>query len=145
MKKYIGYFFYLSFVLLLVTGLQSCDNKIIFEKSKVVPAAQGWVKITKDKNGNYKIELHVERLAEPPRLTPPQEVYIVWVTTPENELKKVGLLKTEDGAFSEKLRSTLYTVTPDEPTRIFITAESSPNVNSPGNIVVLSTPTIENN
>ncbi|WP_018617108.1 hypothetical protein [Segetibacter koreensis] len=50
--------------------LSSCSRKISFAKSTVVPTAEGSVKIKKDNNKNYSIDLKVIRLAEPKRLVP---------------------------------------------------------------------------
>lgn len=78
-------------------------------------------------------------MAEPQRLTPPKSVYIVWVETYQHEMKNVGLLKTEGGVISKELKSTLNTMTPYKPMNIFITAEDSQAVTSPGSNVVLRT------
>ena len=46
-------------LLFLITVLaQSCAKKITFATSSVVPAAEGSVKVKKDKNNNYNIELN---------------------------------------------------------------------------------------
>ena len=143
MKKHMSKMIFLTLSIIISVGFQSCDNKIHFEKSSVVPAAEGWIEINKDKNDNYKIELKVKRLAEPQRLTPPKSLYIVWVETEQNEAKNVGMLKTAGGVISKELTSTLNTITPYKPVSIFITAEDSANITNPGSNVVLKTSTIE--
>jgi hypothetical protein len=119
--------------------IQACARKITFHNSSVVPAAEGSVKIKKDNNNNYKIDLNVIRLADPKRLSPSKEVYLVWIDTENNGTKNIGQLKTSSGMFSQALKSSLNTVTPFKPIRIFITAEDNATVLYPGSQVVLNT------
>lgn len=51
--------------------------KISSNTSAVVPAAEGSVKIKKDKNDNHAIDVEKRNLAEPKRLPVPQSVYSV--------------------------------------------------------------------
>ncbi|MEO7522936.1 MAG: hypothetical protein ABIT58_02515, partial [Ferruginibacter sp.] len=51
-------------------ALTSCAKKVSFNVSPVAPAAEGKIKIKKDKNNNYEISIKVQRLANPSRLTP---------------------------------------------------------------------------
>ena len=55
----------LAIVLFTACLLLSCATKYAFNTSTVVPAAEGLVKVKKDKNNNYSIALIVKRLAEP--------------------------------------------------------------------------------
>ena len=130
-----------AFVILLVTAffLQSCATKYSFSTSQVVPAAEGSVKVKKDKNNNYNIDLSVERLAEPKRLTPSREMYIVWMNTEDNGRKNIGQLKASSGLFSSTLKSSLHTVSSFKPTGFFITAEDNSNIQYPTGQVVLTT------
>ncbi len=118
---------------------ESCANKITFANSSVVPAAEGAVKIKKDKNKNYDIELSVMRLAEPDRLFPSSHLYIVWMETEGFGTKNIGRLKTSTRMFSKTLKSSLRTVSTFKPTKIFITAEDDANIQYPGGQTVLST------
>lgn len=126
-------------ILLCIVLIQSCARKITFQNSSVVPAAEGSVKLKKDKNNNYSIDLSVIRLADPKRLNPSKEVYLVWIQTENNGIKNVGQLKTSSGMFSQALKSSLNTVTAFKPVRIFITAEDNATVQYPGSQVVLNT------
>lgn len=48
--------------------------------SGTVPAGTGTVKAKRDKaNGNTSLDIKVYHLANPLRLTPPANVYVVWV------------------------------------------------------------------
>jgi hypothetical protein len=122
-----------------VLALQACNNKSSFLTSTVVPAAEGTVKIKSDKNNNYVIDLEVIRLAEPGRLNPPKDIYIVWMETDQNGVKNIGQLKTSSGFMSKMLKSSLETVTPYKPRRIIITAEDDAHLQYPGSQVVLRT------
>ncbi len=126
-------------VLVVVFLLESCARKIAFSTSTVVPAAQGSVKVKKDNNNNYNIDLSVIRLADPKRLDPPKNTYVVWMETEQNGTKNIGRLNTSSGLFSKTLKSSLKTVTPFKPAGFFITAESNESIQYPGMQVVLRT------
>ncbi len=129
----------LAVVLFISLSLASCAKKIRFSTSTVVPAAQGSVKVKKDNNNNYNIDLSIIRLADPQRLTPPKNSYAVWIETEQNGTKNIGGLNTSGSLLSKTLKSSLKTVTPFKPTRIFITAEDNTSVQYPGSQVVLTT------
>jgi hypothetical protein len=117
---------------------ESCSNKSSFLNSSIVPAAEGKVKITNDKNHNYVIDLEVIRLAEPQRLTPPKNVYVVWMETKSGEMKNIGQLETSSGFMSKAMKSSLKTVTSFKPAEIVISAEDDATQRFPG-LVVLRT------
>lgn len=125
-------------LLLLVVAASSCARKVAFTTSTVVPAAEGKVKVKKDDNGNHAIKIDVRNLVEPDRLPIPQNTYVVWMES-SNGLKNIGQFRSESGLLSKTRKGELETVSPYRPSRIFITAESSPDVQFPGNMVVLST------
>ena len=139
MKSLLHFTKTMAMVIGIVITLGSCSNKTSFMTSSVVPAAEGTVKIKNDKNNNYAIELNVIRLAEPGRLSPPKNHYVVWVETQQNGVKNIGQLKTSSGLFSKTLKSSLETVTSFEPREIMITAEDDPAQQYPGSVVVLRT------
>lgn len=131
-------------ILFAIAILQSCSStKYNFSTSPVVPAAEGSVKVKKDNNSNYSIALDVKRLAEPKRLTPAKEMYIVWMETEENGRKNIGQLKTSSGLFSSTLTSSLKTVSTFKPTGFFISAEDDANIQYPGGQTVLSTGSLQ--
>lgn len=122
-----------------LTLFTSCSKKLSFAKSVIVPAAEGSVKVKKDKNDNYNIQVNVKNLAEPKRLQPPKEAYVVWMETNNNEPKNLGRLKSESGFFTSGLKASMETVSSFKPHSFFITAEDAANVSRPGNFVVLRT------
>jgi Zn-dependent protease with chaperone function len=116
----------------------SCATRAKFQPSSIVPAAEGNVTMKKDGNNNYRLKVEVDHLAEPNRLPQPQNVYVVWAETPQGA-QNLGQLKTASGLFSSKLKASLETVTPFKPSRIFVTAETTPTVTTPGYYTVLNT------
>ena len=124
-----------SFVLL----ISSCATKMPFHTSSVVPAAEGTVKVKKDSNKNYNVNLSVKRLASPERLSPSKKMYIVWMNTAQDGVKKLGQLNTSSSLLSSELTSSLKTSVPFEPTGFFITGEDDASIDSPLGQVVLST------
>ncbi|MFZ4106277.1 hypothetical protein [Flavobacterium sp.] len=120
---------------LLSLSLLSCSKKIPFSNSNSVPAARGNVTVKKDKNNNYLINLNLKYLAEPNRLSPPRNTYVVWMTTDESNFPiNLGQILG-----TSKLKIKFETVSSFKPIRIFITAEDNASVQSPMNMVVLET------
>ena len=119
--------------------LVSCSNKMSFQTSNVVPAAQGNVKVKKDNNNNYHINLSIKRLANPSRLSPSKNVYVVWMNSDGNNAKNIGQIKTSSSLLSKTLKSSLKTVSTSKPTNFFITAENDANIQYPSGEVVLKT------
>ena len=117
----------------------SCSTKLNFLTSSVVPAAQGAVKISKDENKNYEINIKIENLADPSRLQPKKDLYVVWLVTSDKVTKNIGRLNSSKGFFSGALEGKLTTVSPVKPDHVFITAENSADVQYPVGTVVLTT------
>ena len=122
-----------------VASFASCSQKIAFQNSTVVPAAQGKVTIKKDSNKNYAIKIKISNLAEVQRLQPAKNVYVVWIETEENNIKNIGRIKSDSGFLSSKLKATFETVTSFKPTKVFITGENNQDVSYPGYQMVLTT------
>ena len=126
-------------ITLIVAFSTSCATKMVFSTSKVVPAAQGWVKVSRDNNKNYVIKISITNLAEVERLQPQKQTYVVWMVTNEGLTKNIGQLNSSKSFLSKKLKASLKTVSSFNPVKIFITAENDPGVQYPGDQVILST------
>ncbi len=124
---------------IITATLNSCSKKISFLTSSVVPAARGTVKIKKDNNNNYDINIDLFNLAESKRLDPPKQAYVIWMETAENQMKNIGQISSSTSFLSQKLKANFNTVSPAKPVRIFITAEDDAAIQYPGMQVVLST------
>lgn len=132
--------FSLFFFPALLILAQGCSRKLQFVQSSVVPAAKGSVKIKKDNNDNYSIDLKIENLADPERLKPSKKSYVVWMETEQTQgFKNLGQLKSSTGLFSSTLKASLSTVTSFKPKRIFITAEDNTAITYPYGQTVLTT------
>ncbi len=127
-------------VFALIVTLSSCSTiKASFLNSAVVPAAIGDVKVKKDANDNYSIKIEIENLADPQRLQPAKQAYLVWLEMDKSTVKNIGQIKTSGSLLSSKLRASFETVSAFKPIKIFITAEDDLNVQYPLGIVVLTT------
>lgn len=124
-----------AFFLCLTFVLFSCGtSKMTFENSSIVPAATGEVKVKKDKNENYAIDLSVKNLAPSQKLTPSKQLYLVWMEDGKNPVKKLGRLDP-----SSSLKASLTALSTVKPTKLFITAEDNAEVTYPAGDVVLTT------
>ncbi len=133
LDMYIKYGLVLVSLFLMVISFTSCAKKITFLTSKVVPAARGDVMVKKDKNKNYDIKLELSYLAEPNRLLPPKNAYVVWLVSDESDIPiNLGQI-----VGTSKLNIKFETVSSSKPKRIFITAEEDPSIQYPGDMVVL--------
>jgi len=123
----------------LITGMTACSKKVVFGTSTVVPAATGKVKMKKDRNNNYALDISIENLTSPKRLDPPKNVYVAWIETDNSGAKNIGQISSSSGLFSSELKGSLETVTSFKPKRIFISAEDDATVQYPGMLIVLRT------
>ncbi len=123
----------------LLLGFTACSKKAMFQTSTVVPAAKGYVKVSKDYNKNYTIKIEITNLAEVSRLQPPNKTYVVWLVTDEDVTRNVGQIKSSTSMLSSKLKASFETVSANKPTKVFITAEDDGNVQFYSSQIVLST------
>lgn len=131
--------FFGIFPIVIVSLFDSCARNYSFLNSSVVPAARGSVKVKRDNNKNYVIQIHLSNLAEVERLQPSKQTYIVWMVTDQDITKNIGKLNSSTSLFSKRLTGSLKTVSPLKPVKIFITAENDPGTQNPGMQVILST------
>jgi hypothetical protein len=127
------------FAVMMTIIFTSCEQKITFLNSTVVPGADGYVKVKKDNNQNYIIKIEVSDLAEVERVQASKTSYVVWMETDEGNAENLGQLKTSTGFLSKRHKGSMETVSSYKPVRIFITTEEGLNVQYPGRQVVLTT------
>jgi hypothetical protein len=133
-KSYIAIsIFLLSFL------FSSCAKKMSFERSTVVPGADGKVAVTKDRNDNYTISVNTVNLPSSKNLTPAKEVYVVWMEDDDKNVKKLGQLKPSTGMLSKAFKGELIAKSTSKPRKIFITAEDNGALEYPGDLTVLTT------
>jgi hypothetical protein len=126
-------------LLLIAVIFGSCAKKVAFNPSTTVPGATGGVKIKKDQNDNYAIQLHVRNLPEADDLQPPKRSYTVWMETVDNRALNVGGLEISKGLFSRKRKGSMETTSSFRPVRIFVTPEDEQAPSVPSTTPVLST------
>lgn len=99
-----------------------------------IPAAQGEVRVSKAANNNTVVDVRVQHLALPGRVTPGANTYVVWAR-PEGEqsVQNLGALRV-----SADLTGSLKTVTAFRRFELFITAEPSARVMQPSGAELLS-------
>jgi hypothetical protein len=130
----------MSFVIIFFTSCTT-TKKVRFNDSVVVPGAEGEVKVKKDNNGNYHLDIEIQNLADSKKLTPSKNTYVVWIETKESGSKNIGQVHSSSALFSKAKKASIETVSPTKPTRIFVTAEDDPAVEFPGPQIVLTTET----
>ncbi|GAB4035336.1 hypothetical protein [Spirosoma jeollabukense] len=126
---------FVAIALLITLSVSSCTPKMTFTTSTIVPSATGEVKVKKDKNKNYIIDVNVINLAEPQKLTPAKTTYLVWMESRESRTKKLGQIMPA----SKLLKASLSATATDEPTDIFITAEDNVDIQYPDGPIILTT------
>lgn len=113
--------------------VSACSKKVTFPVSDVVPAAEAVIKIDENSNDNYELELEVNNLAQPDRLTPSRRHYVVWMVTKQHGTINIGNLNV-----NRKNNAALKTSTAYKPIRVFITAEDDSQPVLPSTQVVLN-------
>lgn len=128
-------FIYLSGLVIAATALGACSHVVPLQRSTLVPAAVGTVKISQDDNKNSTIQMEVKRLAPPKNLTPPKETYLIWAKDRSNHLFRLGALRVDEEG-NGKFKGVVPTA--DE-FKIQITAEDATTAKHPSDKIVLST------
>ena len=100
--------------------------------ASVVPGARGDVDISKDNNGNTKLKMKVQHLANAENLTPPANGYVIWLRERDGNAENQGQLKV-----GKNLEATFETVTPLKNFDVFVTAEQDLKTKTPSGVEVL--------
>jgi len=131
-------------VITMMLLIASCATSESFLNSSVVPAATGKVKVKKDSNQNYAINVKIADLAAIERLQSSKQTYVVWMETEKGNTENLGQLKSSTGFMSKQHKASLETTSPFKPVRIFVTAENESNERYPDNLEILTTGTFSN-
>jgi hypothetical protein len=105
----------------------------------VVPAAEGNVRIRRDKNNNYKIKISISNLAEVAKLKTSKQTYVVWMLTNQEKTENIGQLNSSPNFLSKKLKASFKTISSSKPVKIFLTAENNGATQNPDGQFVLTT------
>jgi hypothetical protein len=125
--------------IIMIIPFTSCEKKITFLNSTVVPGADGYVTVNKDNNKNYIIKVEVSDLADVERVQASKTTYVVWMETDEGNAENLGQLISSTSFLSKRHHASLETVSSYKPVKIFITTEEGVNVQNPGHQVALAT------
>jgi len=106
--------FFVAFLALLT----SCASTVDFPVSSTVPAATITASKAKQGTSNYLITLKALNLASPDRLTPAQEIYVIWAVSATGVTRNVGHFTNKNAVTSIYKASFPY-----EPAEIIITTE----------------------
>jgi len=126
---------------LLLSSYSVYAQKVNFLSSPIVPAAEGYVKINRDKNKNYVIKVNTYNMAYPGRLVSAKLTYVIWLVTEEGVAKYIGQIKSGKAFMSKSMRASFQTVSTFKPTKIFLTTEDDPSTQYPSAQVVILTDT----
>jgi len=129
------------FLLAMMLIITSCATNESFLNSSVVPGASGNVKVKRDKNQNYVIDLKVADLAAVDRLQSAKQMYVVWMETERGNFENLGQMQTSKGFMKKQRTASLETVSSFKPIRFFITAENEKNARYPDQVTILTTDT----
>jgi hypothetical protein len=100
--------------------------------ASTVPGARGDVEISKDNNGNTKLKMKVQHLANAENLTPPSAGYVIWLRARGGDAENQGQLKVD-----KNLEASFETVTPLKSFDLFVTAEQDLKAKNPSGMEVL--------
>jgi len=101
-------------------------KKLPLTASSVVPGARGYVEVDTDKNGNDRVKMVVEHLANPQNLTPPASAYIVWFQEVGGAAQNKGQLKVD-----KDLKAEFKSVTSSKSFALFVTGERDSSASVP--------------
>ena len=120
----------LTFALLCTVAYAA--KKYPMTAASIVPGARAEIAIGKDKNGNTRLKMRVQHLANLGNLTPPAAAYVVWLQERGGNSENQGQLKID-----KNLKATFETVTPLKSFDVFVTAEQDVRAKGPSGPEVL--------
>ncbi len=125
----------LTVTLMAVVSLQACTPKMAFLNSTIAPAVSGNVRVKKDKNANYIVNVDVANLAPAKNLDPPKNTYLVWMESSDRSVRKLGQLSPAGRALEAKMTATAVS----KPDVVFVSAEDNADVEYPAGPTVITT------
>jgi len=120
----------LTFALLCTVAYAA--KKYPMTAASIVPGARAEVAISKDKNGNTRLKMTVQHLANLENLTPRASAYVVWLQERSGNPENQGQLKMD-----KNLKAAFETVTPFKSFDVFVTAEQDFRTKGPSGPEVL--------
>ena len=121
--------------LLLVAGLLVsawASEHRMTNASTLVPSATGKAEVQTDDNGNQRVKLRVYHLADPEKLSPPRNGYMVWIQPNGKDAEPLGMLRV-----NKDLEGSIAGTTPYKRFKVFVTAEENPKADKPSGDEIL--------
>ncbi|HZL16738.1 MAG TPA: hypothetical protein VFG23_03215 [Polyangia bacterium] len=122
----------LVFATMLVLGA-GCATTVALQASSRTPAAAGSVKISKDGQGNVKLDVSVDYLPNPFELDRSLTTFVVWsIADDGSRVRNMGQLQIDS-----RRHGSVNLLTPLSNFKLLITAEESGTVEKPSPYVIL--------
>lgn len=113
--------------------LVACSTTSMLVPTSQSQAAIGQIKAHVDGNNNTVLRVDVEHLVQPTRMSPDLTAYVVWIRPAAGgNFVRAGQLAPDPGG-----RGSFSTSTPWRDVELIVTAESTPVVANPAEMVVL--------
>lgn len=112
----------------------SSEQTWTMNTAESIPAAIGKVKVAEQKDGNSKVKVEVEHLAQPGDVNAAASAYVVWLKPESGTAQNVGALtvdKDRKGKLETKTAFTNF--------QVFVTAEEDANVTRPSQTTIMAT------
>jgi len=118
----------LALVMTAVVVAVTAAATFALQSSAAIPAAGGTARLRDTKNGNIEVKLRVKHLAQPGRISPGAEVFVVWARglEPGAAAQNLGALQVD-----KNLNGKLTALTAMSSFDLFITCEMSQTVTAP--------------
>jgi hypothetical protein len=108
-------------------------NKVQMMAGTSTPGANATITVKKGSNGNTALDIKAKNLAQPSSLSPPENVYVVWIQAPDQMPQNEGRLRV-----NSKEQAEIHTSTSYKRFSVKITAEQNAQVQEPTGPSILS-------
>jgi hypothetical protein len=121
------------FTAAMLTCVMGCASPIALEAGPKTPAAAGNVKLSRDGQGNTKIDLKVNYLPQPFELDRSLTTFVVWsIADDGNRVRNLGQLQVDSHR-----HGSVDLVTPLSRFTLLVTAEQSGTAEKPSDYLIL--------
>lgn len=116
-----------------------CAKRVRFQPLPLAGKGTATAKVELTYNRNNTLEVKLSGVPQPSALKPEYTRYVLWAETPDHKhIVNIGQLRVD-----EKMKAAIDTLTPLRRFILFITAESSGDVMTPGPDMIFQAPLTE--
>lgn len=108
-------------------------RKVQMMAGTATPGANATITIRKGSNGNTALDIKAKNLAPPSSLSPAENVYVVWIQSPDHTPQNEGRLRV-----NQKEQAEIHTSTAYKRFKVIITAEQNAQTREPMGSRILS-------